>query len=42
MLRAVALTQQVDSIELFQSPPPGESGYRVLASARLDESLALQ
>jgi len=31
----LALTQQVDSIALFQSPPPGESGYRVLASLQL-------
>jgi RNA 2',3'-cyclic 3'-phosphodiesterase len=31
----LALAQQIDSIELFQSPPPGEAGYRVLASLRL-------
>jgi 2'-5' RNA ligase len=42
MGRAVTMTQQVDSIELFQSPPPGERGYRVLASAHLGESPALQ
>jgi 2'-5' RNA ligase len=29
------LTQRVDSVELFQSPAAGESGYRVLAAARL-------
>lgn len=42
MDREVALIQQVASIELFRSPPPGESGYRVLASSRFDERLALQ
>ena len=31
----LSLTQHVESIELFQSPPQGESGYRVLASLRL-------
>jgi len=25
-------TQRVESVELMQSPPPGESGYKVLAS----------
>ena len=33
--RQLSLTQRVESIELFQSPPPGENGYRVLASMRL-------
>ncbi len=32
---ALALAQRVESVELFQSPPPGESGYRILASCRL-------
>jgi 2'-5' RNA ligase len=36
----LALTQQVDSLALFQSPPPGERGYRVLASFQLDVSIA--
>lgn len=34
----LSLTQHVESIELFQSPPPGASGYRVLASLRLGET----
>jgi 2'-5' RNA ligase len=34
----LSLTQRVDSIELFQSPPPGGSGYQVLASSRLGET----
>jgi len=33
--RALALTQPVESVELFQSPPPGDNGYRILASSRL-------
>ncbi len=32
----LSLTQQVESVELFQSPPPGERGYRILATARLE------
>lgn len=31
----LSLTQHVESIELFQSPPPGSSGYRVVASLQL-------
>jgi len=31
----LSFTQQVGSIELFQSPPPGGSGYQILASLRL-------
>jgi RNA 2',3'-cyclic 3'-phosphodiesterase len=31
----LSLVQHIESIELFQSPPPGERGYRVLASLRL-------
>ncbi len=30
--RDLALTQRVGSVELMQSPPPGERGYKVLAS----------
>jgi 2'-5' RNA ligase len=33
--RQISLAQQVDSVELFRSPPPGERGYRILASLRL-------
>jgi len=33
--RALALTQEVETVELMQSPPPGEVGYRVLASLPL-------
>jgi 2'-5' RNA ligase len=33
--RPLALTQPVESVELFQSPPPGDNGYRILASSRL-------
>ena len=36
--RPLSLTQCVESIELFQSPPPGETGYRVLASLPLGET----
>ena len=34
----LSLAQHVDSVELFQSPPPGETGYRTLASCRLRKS----
>jgi 2'-5' RNA ligase len=33
--RALALTQRVGSVEFMQSPAPGESGYKVLASLQL-------
>jgi len=33
----LSLTQHVETIELFQSPPAGERGYRVLASLPLDK-----
>jgi len=36
--RKLSLTQRVESIELFQSPPPGGSGYQVLASLRLGDT----
>ena len=35
----LALTQRVESVELMQSPPPGGSGYKVLASLPLAVSL---
>jgi 2'-5' RNA ligase len=35
--RAFAFRQWVDSVEFFQSPSPGEHGYRILASAPLAE-----
>ncbi len=34
----LSLKQRVGSLELFQSPPPGGTGYRVLASLRLGKS----
>jgi 2'-5' RNA ligase len=36
--RELSFTQQVDSVELFRSPPPGASGYQILASLRLADS----
>jgi 2'-5' RNA ligase len=36
--RELSLTQRVESIVLFQSPPPGGSGYHILASVRLGET----
>jgi len=36
--RDLSLTQRVGSVELFQSPPQGERGYRVLAVAPLEGS----
>jgi len=36
----LSLTQRVETIELFQSPPAGEGGYRVLASLRLAKAPA--
>ena len=39
--RPLALKQQINSVELLQSPAPGERGYKVLASAALS-SPALQ
>jgi hypothetical protein len=35
--QTIVLTQRVKSIELFQSPRPGGSGYQVLASLRPGE-----
>jgi 2'-5' RNA ligase len=35
----LALTQRVETVELMQSPPPGERGYKVLASLPLGENL---
>jgi hypothetical protein len=34
---ALTLTQSVTGVELFQSPAPGESGYKVLASIPLQD-----
>jgi RNA 2',3'-cyclic 3'-phosphodiesterase len=34
----LALAQRIESVELFQSPSPGEIGYRILASLRLGET----
>jgi 2'-5' RNA ligase len=34
----LALTQRVETVELMQSPPPGERGYKVLASLALGEN----
>jgi 2'-5' RNA ligase len=36
--RALAFAQRVETVELMQSPPPGEVGYRVLASLRLGDN----
>lgn len=36
----LSLTQHVESIELFRSPPPGGSGYCVLASLKLTGAAA--
>ncbi len=33
----LSLSQQVESVELFQSPPPGGSGYRILTSSKLSQ-----
>jgi len=35
--RELSLTQKVESIELYQSPPQGQRGYRILASVPLAE-----
>jgi 2'-5' RNA ligase len=35
----LSLTQRVETVELFQSPPRGEVGYRVLASVPLQKSV---
>ncbi|WP_424363344.1 2'-5' RNA ligase family protein [Methylocystis parvus] len=36
--RNLSFTQQVISVELFQSPPPGATGYQILASAPLKQA----
>jgi 2'-5' RNA ligase len=33
--RPLSLVQRVESVQLFQSPAPGQRGYRVLASVPL-------
>ncbi len=35
--REVSFTQRVNSVELFRSPPPGATGYQILASSPLAE-----
>lgn len=35
--QALWLNQRVESVELFQSPPPGERGYQVVASVPLKQ-----
>ncbi len=35
--RDLSFTQQIETVELFRSPPPGAHGYQVLASLRLGE-----
>jgi 2'-5' RNA ligase len=37
--RDLSLAQQVESVELFQSPTRGETGYRILASMPLRKSV---
>lgn len=34
----LSLTQRVESLEFFQSPPPGRSGYQILASLPLSKT----
>jgi RNA 2',3'-cyclic 3'-phosphodiesterase len=34
----LSFMQRVETVELFQSPPPEEAGYRIVASARLGET----
>ncbi len=36
--QSLSLSQRVDSVELFQSPPPGGSGYRILISSKLSQA----
>jgi 2'-5' RNA ligase len=36
--KELSLTQWIASVELFQSPPPGQRGYRILASVLLAEA----
>jgi len=36
----LSLRQRVESLELFQSPPSGQTGYRVLASLQLRKSFS--
>jgi len=38
--QALALTQRIETVELFQSPPPGERGYKILASLPLGKAAA--
>jgi 2'-5' RNA ligase len=36
--QALSFTQHIETVELFQSPRPGEAGYRIVASAPLGET----
>jgi 2'-5' RNA ligase len=36
----LSFVQRVETIELFQSPPPGASGYQILASIALRTSVS--
>ena len=37
--RALAFSQRVESVELMQSPPAGETGYRMLVSLKLGRNV---
>ena len=36
--QALSFTQRIETVEVFQSPPFGEPGYRIVASTPLGES----
>jgi 2'-5' RNA ligase len=36
--REISLGQRVESVELYQSPPPGGVGYQIITSERLGEN----
>jgi RNA 2',3'-cyclic 3'-phosphodiesterase len=36
--RELSFRQRIETVELFQSPPPGEAGYRMIASVRLGKA----
>lgn len=38
--RVLSFSQQVKSVDFFRSPPPGATGYQILASAPLAERVA--
>lgn len=37
--QGLSFMERVETVELFQSPPPGEAGYRIVASAPLGQPL---